>query len=130
MKRVHEKKLNRKITKFMANLSKHHSIRLSESSTSQLCLINVGLLNGFSKEEVFEIFRVFGEISYIKMIEGKSFSILTFKDEHCSMDCYKQLNGTYCLRGNTKPLYMSFLDCSNGTLIFCFQVNVKFKLSS
>ena len=119
MKKVAAKKIARKVTKFVANLPKDISANLTTSTTASqhLCLTNAGLTNGFTKEEIFEIVSAFGDIYVLIMLEGKSFSIASFKNKQSAIECYTKLNGSFCLKGETKPLYICYLECVDGRLI-------------
>lgn len=117
MKRVPQKKVTRKVTKFLANKSKEESISwLSPtcSSSPNLCLTNAGLVNGFTREELLELFVSFGEVQDLIMLEGKSFSVLSFKKIESAVKSEQVLNGSYCLKEQTKPLYMCFLEVIDG----------------
>ncbi|KAI9558419.1 hypothetical protein GHT06_015201 [Daphnia sinensis] len=114
MKKVTEKKVARKVAKFFANVSNDVSnglIGIGNSTPSRfLCLINAGLLNGFTREEIFDIFIGFGEIENLIMIERKSYCILSFKNECAAAESYEKLNGSFCLKGDTQALYLSYLE--------------------
>lgn len=118
MKRVPQKKVTRKVNKFiLSHKSKEDSIiSLSPtySPSPHLCLINAGLINGFMREELLEVFVNFGEVQDLIMLEGKSFSILSFKEKESAVKCENDLNGSYCLKNQTKPLYVCFLEEING----------------
>ncbi len=118
MKKVNGKKIARKIVRFCAHLSKDMSVNLldnfSSSPTNVLCLINAGLLNGFTREEILDIFEHFGEVENLIMLEGKSYCVLSFKKENNSAESYQKLNGSFCLKDESKPLYLCFLKCIDG----------------
>lgn len=116
MDKVSEKKVARKVTKFIANICNDTSIgSLVPCSISRhICLVNVGLANGFTREELLEIFISFGEVQSLIMVEGRSFSILTFKEVGSAAECVRILNGCYSLRDGAVPLYMYFLERVDG----------------
>lgn len=118
MKKVTEKKVAKKIVKFFANVSKDMSNNVFGTGPSPpsrfLCLINAGLLNGFTREEILDVFADFGDIENLVMMEGKSYCIVSFENEHAAESCYEKLNGGYCLKGGTSPLYLAYLENFHG----------------
>lgn len=122
MKKVPQKKVIRKVARFLANISKDvelsresvNSLSATCSSSPHLCLINAGLANGFTREELLNVFVSFGEIQDLVMLEGKSFSILSFKKLENATESENVLNGSYCLKDETKPIYMCFLEGVDG----------------
>ncbi len=118
MKKVTGKKIARKIARFCAHLSKDMSVNLldnfSSSPSNVLCLINAGLLNGFTREEIVDIFETFGDIENLIMLEGKSYCVLSFKKKKIAAECFQKLNGSFCLKDESKPLYLCYLKCIDG----------------
>lgn len=121
MEKVNDKKIAKKVARFVASLAKEADgyFTCVPTPTSVLCLVNAGLLTTVTREEVIALVSPFGAVKDVWMFPGKSFSLVSFVDASAAASCYDSLNGSMCLQQGKQPLYLCFIDHIKGKLHAC-----------
>lgn len=122
MAKVNDKKIVKKVAKFLGSLAKESNECFTSvsSPTSVLCLVNAGLTTSVTREEVVSLFTPFGAIKDVWMLQGKSYSLVSFVETSAALQCYESLNGSMCLQQGKQPLYLCYVDNVNGMNNFLF----------
>ena len=116
MLKISEKKIGKKVAKCLNSISKEGVIKLKPTlnPTKFILLCNAGLVTGFTREEVVQLFSSFGTVAAVVMIIGKSYCFVSFENVDDSSNGYTTINGSFCLEKNMQPLYLCFIEELDG----------------
>ncbi|XP_021346213.1 alkylated DNA repair protein alkB homolog 8-like [Mizuhopecten yessoensis] len=88
-----ERKLRKKQTKSQHTLLKHDGIKASDIPTKILCINNAGLDSCVSRDEVHELFTIYGSVEDVIMMPQKPYAFVCYRHEDEAEVAYGNLNG-------------------------------------
>ncbi|CAH1777251.1 unnamed protein product [Owenia fusiformis] len=89
----HDKKLLKKQHRSIGTLLKHSATQPSTTPTKFLYVGNAGLGNGIQREQVFNLFSKYGQISDISTPVGKPYAFVSYTLVESAKDAMENLNG-------------------------------------
>ncbi|XP_060065230.1 alkylated DNA repair protein alkB homolog 8-like [Ylistrum balloti] len=108
-----ERKLRKKQAKSQHTLLKHDGIKASDIPTKILCVNNAGLDSGVSRDEVQELFEVYGGVEDVIMMPQKPYAFVCYQTEEEAEKAYENLNGKTLVENDDRKwpvkLYISYV---------------------
>ncbi|XP_069545028.1 alkylated DNA repair protein alkB homolog 8 [Brachyistius frenatus] len=106
-----EKKVLKKQIKGSHTLLKHEGISTAQQPTKSLVVVNGGLGNGVSREDLRAALTEMGEVEVLLMPPHKPYAFVTYRSEENARKAQVHLNGQNLpCGGNSVTLYLSFVN--------------------
>ncbi|XP_050438702.1 alkylated DNA repair protein alkB homolog 8-like [Adelges cooleyi] len=103
-------KLRRKKSKYQSILKNDLHIESGDNPTKNIMLCNYGLVNGFGRSHVTQLFSQYGLVENITMLPFKSYCFVSYSNVQEAKNAFDKINGNTSDVQNQRPLYLIYTD--------------------